>query len=260
MTSVLRHAGVLAHCALAWAALTATAGAQSSQTITIRGHEFTLQVYGSPRGDPIIVSSGDGGWIHLAPHVAEVLAGKGFYVLGFDARAYLSSFTSGSTTLRREDEPSDYRVLARFASQGNGKNPVLVGVSEGAGLSVLAATDPQTRAAIAGIVGLGLPDLTELGWRWRDVLIYLTHKAPNEPVFSVAAVVGKVAPLPLAAIHSTHDEFVPLTEAQRILKNAGPPNKLWIVNAADHRFSDNLTEFDQRLLEALRWVKQNAPR
>jgi type IV secretory pathway VirJ component len=28
------------------------------------------------------VSSGDGGWIHLAPHVAEVLAAKGFFVVG----------------------------------------------------------------------------------------------------------------------------------------------------------------------------------
>ena len=44
---------------------------------------------------PVIVSSGDGGWIHLGPHVAEVLAAKGFFVVGFDVKAYLESFTSG---------------------------------------------------------------------------------------------------------------------------------------------------------------------
>lgn len=39
----------------------------------------------------------------------------------------------------------------------------LIGVSEGAGLSVLAATDPETKALVSGVIGLGLPDLNELG-------------------------------------------------------------------------------------------------
>ena len=30
--------------------------------------------------------------------------------------------------------------------------------------------------------------------------------------------------------------------------------KLWIIKAADHRFSDNLAEFDQCLLEAMTWI------
>lgn len=242
-------------------ATVATIGwAQVPQTIVLRGHQQTLHVYGSPRGEPIIVSSGDGGWIHLGPHVAEVLAAKGFHVIGFDVRAYLASFTSGQTTLRVEDEPTDYRVLAEFAKTVSSRKPILVGVSEGAGLSVLAATDPRTKAAIAGVVGLGLPDLSELGWRWKDSLIYLTHKVPNEPTFSAAAIVANVAPIPLAAIHSTHDEFVSLTEIQNVLNRAAEPKRLWIVKASDHRFSDNLPEFDQRLLDAIEWVRANAPR
>jgi hypothetical protein len=28
------------------------------------------------------------------------------------------------------------------------------------------------------------------------------------------------------------------------------------VKAADHRFSDNLPEFDRRLLEAIAWIEQ----
>ena len=88
-------------------------------------------------------------------------------------------------------------------------------MSEGAGLSVLAATDPRTKRAIAGVIGLGLPDLNELGWRWRDSLIYVTHGTPNEPTFSAAAIVDRVASTPLGAIHSTRDEFVPLAEVQQ---------------------------------------------
>jgi Bacterial virulence protein (VirJ) len=245
--------------------VTASAGSatpawsQTRHTLTIRGHEQTLYLYGSPRGTPVIVSSGDGGWIHLGPHVAELLSAKGLFVIGFDVRAYLAGFTSRDSTLRVEDEPGDYRVLTEYAKSLTGQRPLLVGVSEGAGLSVLAATDPATKADIAGVIGLGLPDFNELGWRWKDALIYVTHQPPNEPMFSAAAIVNRVAPLPLAAIHSTQDEFVPVTEVERVFAHATEPKRLWIVRASNHRFSDNLDEFDRRLLEAVAWVQAHGP-
>ena len=234
--------------------------AQNRQTVAIRGHQQVLYLYGSPRGAPVIVSSGDGGWMHLGPQVAEFLAGRGFFVIGFDVKAYLSSFTSERSTLRPEEEPADYRVLTEFAQRATGKKPVLVGVSEGAGLSVLAASDPDTKATITAVIGLGLPDINELAWRWKDSLIYLTHRPPHEPSFSVAGIVGRLAPLPFAAIHSTHDEFVPVADVERVMNAASEPKHLWIVDAADHRFSDNLDELDRRLIEALEWAKAHAPR
>ncbi len=110
------------------------------------------------------------------------------------------------------------------------------------------------------MIGLGLPELSELGWHWRDALIYVTKQTPNEPTFSASTIVGRVAPLPLVAIHSTQDEFVPVAEVQRVLRNANEPKQLWIIRASDHRFSDNLAEFDRRLLEAVDWVKRHTPR
>lgn len=228
--------------------------AQSTESVSIRGHAQTLHLYGSRGNPPVIVSSGDGGWIHLGPHVAETMSKKGYFVVGFDVKTYLSSFTSEATTLRLEDEPGDYKVLVDFAARGATQKPLLVGVSEGAGLSVLAATDPRTKDAIAGVIALGLPDINELGWRWKDALIYVTHGVPKEPTFSTASIIDRVGPTPLAAIHSTKDEFVPLAEAQRVLGAAREPKRLWIVEASDHRFSDNLAEFDRRLLEAATWV------
>jgi type IV secretory pathway VirJ component len=244
------------------AAIGAPARAEhTTATITLRGHEQTVHVYGTRgSGDPVIVSSGDGGWIHLGPQVAELLAGRGYFVVGFDVKAYLESFTSGATALRPGDEPRDYAVLAAWAAQGSVRRPILIGVSEGAGLSVLAATDPGTRQRIAGVIGLGLPDLNELGWRWRDSIIYLTHGMPKEPTFSTAAVVSHVAPAPLAAIHATHDEYVPLDEVRRVMNGAANPNRLWVVDAADHRFSDNPAELGRCLLEAIDWVRGHEAR
>ena len=91
-------------------------------------------------------------------------------------------------------------------------------------------------------------------------MIYITHGTPNEPTFSTASVIGRMSPSPLAVIHSTHDEFVPLAEVQRVLTAAREPRKLWIVAAADHRFSDNLAELDLRLGDALTWISQQAGR
>jgi type IV secretory pathway VirJ component len=63
-------------------AIVSDAWAQARETVTIRGQDQSLHVYGARGGVPIIVSSGDGGWIHLGPHVAELLAAKGFFVGG----------------------------------------------------------------------------------------------------------------------------------------------------------------------------------
>ena len=246
------RAGAFVLSCLAWAA---TARAQTPETVWLRGRPQALRVYGH-RGSPAaIVSSGDGGWVHLGPHVAETLAARGYFVVGFDVKAYLSAFTSGASTLRPEDEPGDYRVLADFAARDNIGKPVLIGVSEGAGLSVLAATDPELRARIDGVVGLGLPDVNELGWRWRDAMIYITHKSPNEPTFSAASVISRAAPIPIAAIHSTRDEYVPATEVERVMAAAAEPKRLWRVDAADHRFSNNLAGLDRTLFEALAWLR-----
>ena len=258
--SSVRPANVRAHVVSACLAglivcLAASAAvAQSLQTVTLRGKSQVVHVYGVRGRPPVVVSSGDGGWMHLGPHVAEVLAAHGYFVVGFDVKAYLSSFTSGKTTLKPEDEPGDYRILAAFAARGASERPVLIGVSEGAGLSVLAATDAATKSVVSGVIALGLPDKNELGWRWTDSAIYFTHADPDEPMFSAAKVIARVSPLPVVAIHSTQDEYVPLDEIRRVMAAAGEPKQLWIVKASNHRFSDNLGEFDRRLLEAMSWI------
>jgi len=245
--------------AIALAGAGTPAFAQVQDTISLRGHPQTLHIYGTRGNAPVILSSGDGGWVHLGPHVAKALAANGFFVVGFDAKCYLESFTSSAGVLRPEDEPGDYRALIGYAAKGSAIKPILVGVSEGAGLSVMAAADPETKRMIGGVIGLGLPDVNELGWRWEDSVIYVTHGVPKEPTFSVAAIVERIAPLPLADIHSTHDEFVPVAEAERTLQHASAPKRLWVVNASNHRFSDNLAELDGRMLDAIAWIRQNQP-
>ena len=255
----MTRTGVAVICGLV-IGLVSPALAQSTSGFTLRGKVLTLHLYGPVNGAPVIVASGDGGWVHLGPHVAEVLARAGHFVVGVDSKQYLSAFTVGTTTLRQDDVPRDFQALIAYAARSAHIKPMLVGVSEGAGLSVLAATDPSVRAVVGGVVALGLPDLNELGWRWNDAVIYFTKGVPDEPTFSVAGLIDRVTPLPLAAIHATGDEFVPVADIQRMMARAAEPKRLWIIKASNHRFSDNEPEFDRRLAEAMEWVRTNAPR
>jgi dienelactone hydrolase len=225
----------------------------------LRGREQPLLLYGPRGGPPVLLSSGDGGFRHLAPDVAEFLGARGFSVVGFDAKHYLSSFTSGSATLSTADVAADYRSLVAYARGSGAARVLLVGVSEGAGLSVVAAADPGLQPSLAGVLALGLPDVNELGWRFSDSVIYVTHKVPNEPTFRAADFLPRLGPVPLASVHATHDEFVPLPEAQRLATLPTGPHRLFVLDAADHRFSDKQPELQAALGEALAWIAA-APR
>jgi dienelactone hydrolase len=233
---------------------------ERTEVLLLRGRAQTLHLSGPPGGPPIVVASGDGGWMHLGPHVADWLAARGYFVVGFDTRQYLASFTSGAGTLGAGEVPGDLLAVIAFAARGGTGKPVVIGVSEGAGLAVLAGGAPAVQRAIGGIVTLGLPDVNELGWRWRDAVIYLTHGVPNEPVFRASAVIARVSPVPLAAIYSSRDEFVSADERHRLLAAARPPSRCWVIEAADHRFSDKLPDLDARLDEALAWLASAATR
>ena len=105
------------------------------------------------------------------------------------------------------------------------------------------------------MLGLELPDQNELGWKWQDFTIWITKKTPNEPSFMVEDIIARMSPAPLAEIHSTHDEFLPLEQAKAIFARAGEPKKMWVIEAANHRFSNNRVELNRVLLEALEWIK-----
>ena len=234
--------------------LSIAADAESEINLSLRGKTQQLHLYGTPGNRSVILSSGDLGWTGLVVHVAEFLSSHGYYVVGFNSKAYLSSFTSKTSNLRPEDVPGDFQTLIEFVRRGSNSKPVLAGVSEGAGLSVLAATHAKLQSAIQGIVGLGLPDQNELGWRWQDFGTWITKKNPNEPSFLVEDIIHKVSPVSLAEIHSTHDEFLPLEKAKQMFARANEPKKMWVIEAANHRFSNNREELDRRILEALAWI------
>ena len=144
------------------------------------------------------------------------------------------------------------------------ENVFVMGLSMGSILSLTLASEYPVSGVVlgvvlAGVIALGLPDENELGWRFRDSIIYFTKKTPDEPIFHAAEFIPAVPPIPLAGIHSTHDEFVPVEEARRLFALPGAPRRLWVVEAENHRFSGNAKGFRAALAEALAWIAAERP-
>ena len=55
-------------------------------------------------------------------------------------------------------------------------------------------------------------------------------------------------------LRSTGDEFVTRGESDRLIEAAREPKASWTIPAGDHRFSNNLKEFDAQLLDAIAWI------
>src|SRR5438128_7511140 len=170
--------------------------------------------------------------------MAEELSAQGFLVIGVNARQYLAAFTSGRDHLQVQDIPADYK---RFADRLKEKQllirpVVLSGVSEGAALAVLAASDPKNHAWSDGVVTLGLPATAELAWRWTDLWASMVKKNADEPSFTIADFLPGVSPIPLYMIQSKVDEYVTPAEYQRLTAIAREPKQLVLIDASNHRF------------------------
>ena len=99
--------------ALAVLGLTAAAvSAQTQQPLVVRGQSQVLRLYGAKTGTPVVVTSGDGGFVHLAPAVAEF--GDSVVRMGADGGLTRSPKYSES------DKPACAVVLSPFVETLSG--------------------------------------------------------------------------------------------------------------------------------------------
>ena len=93
-----------------------------------------------------------------------------------------------------------------------------------------------------------------LGWRWTDWVTYITKKEADEPMFSSADYLPKVAPLPLLMIHASGDEYTSATQALQLYAVAQEPKRFALIEARNHRFEGNQEGFFQTLRKGLLWI------
>ena len=235
-----------------------------SLDVQVRGKTLSLAIYRSsvpPKGT-IIMGSGDVGWVGLAVSMAEQLKAGGYTVAGVNVRQYLSAFSAGKSHLSETDVPRDYGAIAARLREQNLLSPpvILSGVSEGAALSALAASDAANHEWIDGVIAMGLPEVAELAWHWSDVSAWILKRDANEPSFHAHEIIAAVSPVPLVLIQSTKDEYVPEADYRRLFDTAREPKKLMLIDASNHRFTDKQPELRAAYASALEWIASQRDR
>jgi pimeloyl-ACP methyl ester carboxylesterase len=241
-----------------------TAGAQlrpGLNQMIIRGQRqnvyFLPAAQGASRSKgTVLFSPGDGGWRGFAITIAQQIAAAGYDTYGFDTHLYLSSFTTKQGTLSPPDVMRDYGELIRNVQPANHSSVLLVGWSEGAGLDLLAASAAENSGLIAGVVAIGLPTRSILGWRTADNITWITKKLPNEPTFASSDYLDKVK-VPFFMMHSRVDEFTPISDAEQMFNLLKFPKQFVVINARNHRFDGAQDEFFSHLSDGLHWIQAN---
>jgi alpha-beta hydrolase superfamily lysophospholipase len=203
----------------------------------------------------VLFFPGDGGWRGFAVDIGRAMASWGYEVYGVDTKRYLESFTSGNTTLKEAEVTADMREFAAWVRQG-AKEPVhLVGWSEGAGLGVLGVAAKESGRHFTGLIALGLPERTILGWRAADNITWITKKFPNEPAFRPMDYMAKLA-APLLLIHSSGDEYTTVEAARKMFAAGAEPKRFVLVQARNHHYDGGRDEFFRALSEGLGWLEK----
>lgn len=239
----------------------AGAGPLTRYQVNIRGQLQEVCFYPAglapgPHPAPVLFAPGDFGMHGVALEFAQAMASWGYDVYGLDTKHYLESFT-GKTTLTEAEVAGDFKQLAQWIRQRkNYADPVLlVGWSEGAGLTLLAAA-ADSKEAYSGLILFGLTESNVLAWRWTDYFSYLINRDPPEPSFRSADHLPHVAPLPLVLIHSSGDQYTSLGAARQMFSLVAEPKRFYVVEARNHRFDGNRDEFFRVLRANLEWIRR----
>lgn len=235
-------------------------------TVYLRGKPQALRVYDPPPGAPrrslrVLVTSGDLGWLGISGDVPVHLQEQGYRVIGLNSQAYLASFTDGrGSTLKASDIAGDYDTIMH-ATNIEDRYPdafVSVGVSEGAGLAVIAMGQAGASPSCIGVIGLGLPQYTELGWRWTDFPSWITKAEPHEPLARTRDYMARLQ-VPVVIIHSLHDEYDAIDTIRSIVAAAPSPSKLIPVDAPNHRFTHHVKHVLALTDSAIAWIGSFRP-
>lgn len=232
--------------------------APGKYSVTVRGQPQDVYYYAAkqtPSLGKVLFFPGDGGWHGFAITIAEKLQASGYDVYGVDTRRYLQSFT-GTKVLETSEIGRDLEQLAEWARQGSQARVLLLGWSEGAGLCLAAAADPEHRSAFQGLVAIGMTEYNIRAFHWSDLVAQVTKQLPKEPTFKSADFMDKVSPLPLAMIVSTGDEYVSLEATRQLFAAAREPKRLVVIDAENHKFGGKTDEFFRTLNESLTWIQQ----
>jgi len=218
-------------------------------------HELTLHMTRAGVGHPpglIVYATGDGGWRGKDKAVYDQLQSWGYAAVGFSAPEYLKHLPGvtgddGTTTPARLAQ--DYAAIidsARESLQVDDAQPaILVGVSRGADLSVVAAGQPGLQPELGGVVAIGLT---------REEEYVRRRRRPKVPL-DLYGYLGRLGDVPLAVIQSTRDNYLNAADARQLFGSDTEVRQFHAIEAENHSFGGARPLLYETLRGALGWIE-----
>jgi hypothetical protein len=237
--------------------------------IDFYGHALTVHFVSPPASEParplLLYATGDGGWHGLASQAYARMARWGYPVAAFSAPDYLKhlGFVSGTTTPQRL--ALDYQRLTAFAKSSLGlpadRPTILVGISRGAGLAVVAAGQPGLRRELAGVLAVALTKEEEYVRHYRVRRGKAPADMPRRELVEIDTyeALDDLLSLPLVVVQSTHDSYLPAADARTRFGADTDTRKLFAIDAKNHNFSHAREPLYDRMQRALAWIVDMAP-
>jgi pimeloyl-ACP methyl ester carboxylesterase len=219
--------------------------------VILNGSAVVLHlVRGAVARQPLVIyATGDGGWRGKDLDLFRHLASWGYATAGFSAPDYVKHLRGDKETTTPALLARDYDTIIRVAESAldlPAATPViLVGVSRGAGLSVVAAGQPPIQEAIDGVVVMGLTREEE-HVRWRR------RRQPVE--LEIYDYLPQLGNLPISVIQSTHDNYLPADRARALFGVDTDRRQLHPIASKNHSFSDARDLLYETLRKSLEWV------
>jgi fermentation-respiration switch protein FrsA (DUF1100 family) len=231
-----------------------------ARAIELNGHALTLH-FANPHARaelPLLVfATGDGGWHRKDLDAWRHLASWGYPIVGFDARDYVTHLGRSSETTTPARLASDYTHIidvAREALNVNAARPiVLVGVSRGAGLSVVAAGQRLLRPEISGVLAVALTREEEYV-KWYRRLRRRDRAAAQAEMVQVYEYLPRLGDLPLAVVQSTRDTYLPAAEARTLFGPDTARRRFQAVDARNHSFAGARQDLYRAMAGSLEWI------
>lgn len=228
-----------------------------TEQLVLNEHALTLHlVRGGSAGLPLLVyATGDGGWRGKDREIFRTLVAWGYPVAGFSAPEYVKHLggEKETTTPRRlaDDYASIIDAARRRLELPASTRFVMVGVSRGAGLAVVAAGQRALRNELGGVVAIGLTQEEEHVRWFRRVPDAALRTRVMLDLYEYLPTLG---PVPISVIQSTRDNYLPSQAAHALFGPDTERRRFNEIESRNHSFSDARPALYDALHRSLDWL------
>ena len=234
---------------------------EKKQKVALAHRSLTLTCARPTQAQPppfvVLFASGDGGLRFTSKTIYKHMAERNYFVAGFSS-GEATKVPKASAPLNVSAFVDDVLAMEREAGRllgvGDDTPVVLVGLSSGASMIVLAGAQPALQARMAGGVAIALTREYDHGAVPSPEPGVTEYVADERHRIQTYPLIERMGSMPFAVIQSTSDSYVPAAESRRLMGPDTPLRRLFEVEARNHSFHGAKPKMLEELDSALKWI------